>query len=106
MNIQPVSLRSVIDDFELGPIKRTLFFDPKFTIPEIDDLSLHPYRKLTYRIKGVGTVTHFVSNKAINSRANGPNDLFQQLQISDLGLRRYPLQQSVGKSLLRSLFCC
>lgn len=98
MNIQPASLRSVIDDFELGPIKRSLFFDRKFMIPEVDDSSLHPYRKLIYRTPGVGVVTHFVSNKAINNRKNGPNDLFHQLQASDLGLRRYPLQQSVGKS--------
>ncbi|ODM15422.1 hypothetical protein SI65_09025 [Aspergillus cristatus] len=104
MNIQPVSLRSVIDDFELSPIKRTLFFDPKFTIPEIDDSSLHPYRKLIYRIPGVGSLTHFASNKAINSRENGPNDLFRQLQISDLGLRRYPLQQSVVPGTLTAHF--
>lgn len=100
VKIKPVSLRSVIDEFELSPIKRTVFFDPKFMTPEIDDSSLHPYRKLTYRLPGVGSVTHFVSNMAINSRANGPNDLFQQLQASDLGLRRYPLQQSVGTSTI------
>lgn len=96
MNIKPISLRTVIDDFELGPIKRTLLFDRKFAVPEIDDRSLHPYRKLTYRIPGSGWITHFVSNKNINSRANGPNDLFKRFQVSDLGLRRYPLQQSVG----------
>lgn len=105
MNIKPVSLRSVIDDFELGPIKRTLFFDPKFMIPRVDDLSFYPYRKLTYDIAGVGSITHFVSNKAINSRENGPNDLFQQLQVSDLGLRRYPLQQSVGKAIFIPILC-
>lgn len=96
--IKPTSLRSVVDDFELGPIKRTLFFDPRFAVPEIDDRSLCPYRKLTYCLFGAGNVTHFISNRAINSRANGPNDLFRQLQVSDLGLRRYPLQQSVGES--------
>lgn len=96
--IKPMSLRSVVDDFELGPIKRTLFFDPRFAVPEVDDRSLCPYRKLTYRMDGAGTVTHFISNRAINGRANGPNDLFRQLQVSDLGLRRYPLQQSVGES--------
>ena len=98
VDIKPTSLRSVIDDFELGPIKRTLFFDPKFAVPEIDDRSLSPYRKLTYHMPGSAAITHFVSNRAINSRTNGPNDLFQQLQVSDLGLRRYPLQQSVGES--------
>lgn len=96
--IKPTSLRSVVDDFELGPIKRTLFFDPRFAVPEIDDRSLCPYRKLTYCLFGAGTVAHFISNRAINSRAKRPNDLFRQLQVSDLGLRRYPLQQSVGES--------
>ena len=99
VNLKPTSLRSVVDDFELGPIKRTLFFDPKFAVPEIDDRSLFPYRKLTYRMLGSGVITHFVSNRAINSRVDGPNDLFHQLQVSDLGLRRYPLQQSVGESV-------
>lgn len=99
MNIKPVSLRSVVDDFELGPIKQTLFFDPKFAVPEIDDQSLYPYRKLSYPIMGAGSITQFVSNKAINGRENGPNDLFRRLQFADIGLRRYPLQQSVGKSI-------
>lgn len=97
MDMHPASLRSIVDDFELGPIKRALYFDSKFARPEVDDRSLYPFRKLTYRIKGVGAITHFVSNKAVNSRENGPNDLFKQLQSTDLGLRRYPLQQSVGK---------
>lgn len=95
--MRPISLRSVIEDLELSPIKRVLHFDPKFAIPEIDDASLYPYRKLTYHIPGVGYIFHFVSNKAINSRLNGPDDLFGQMQATDLGLRRYPLQQSVGK---------
>lgn len=96
MKMHPISLRSVVDDFELGPIKRALYFDPKFARPDVDDQSLYPYRKLTYRIQGVGSITHFVSNRSINSRENGPNDMFKQLQFMDLGLRRYPLQQSVG----------
>lgn len=97
MEMHPASLRSVVDDFELGPIKRALYFDTKFARPEVDDQSLYPFRKLTYRIRGVGSITHFVSNKNINSHENGPNDLFRQLQSKDLGLRRYPLQQSVGE---------
>ncbi|KAI9929841.1 hypothetical protein MW887_011647 [Aspergillus wentii] len=104
VKMHPISLRSVLEDFELGPIKRTIFFDSKFAVPEVDDQSLSPYRKLTYRIRGVGSITHFVSNKTINSRANGPNDLFKQLQVADLGLRRYPLQQSVVAGTLTAHF--
>lgn len=92
-----LSLRSVVDEFELSPIKRALYFDPKYIIPEIDDITLYPYRKLTYNIPRVGSITHLVSNRAINSRVNGPDDLFDQLQQAGLGLRRYPLQQSVGE---------
>lgn len=91
-----ISLRAVVDDFELAPIKRAFVFDSKFAVPEIDDQSVFPYRKLTYRIRS-GTITHFVSNRAINSRENGPDALFKNLQTADLGLRRYRLQQSVGE---------
>lgn len=97
LTVQPVSLRSVIDDFGLGPLKRAYHFDGRFAIPDIDDKTLFPYRKLTYRIPGVGSITHFVANRIINSRPDGPNDLFRQLQVADLGLRRYLLQHSVGK---------
>lgn len=98
-NMPPVSIRSVVDDFDLGPIQRALYFNPKMAIPEIDDESLFPYRKLTYRIRGVGSITHFVANRAINSQYGGPNDMFRTLQTGDLGLRRYRLQQSVGKHI-------
>ncbi|KKK17010.1 hypothetical protein ARAM_003408 [Aspergillus rambellii] len=102
--MHPVSLRSVIDDFELSPIKRALFFDPKFAMPEIDDRTFFPYRKLSYRIPGAGYITHFVSSQSINTRPNGPNDLFNQLQVADAGLRRYPLQQSVVAGTLTAHF--
>lgn len=97
MNMNPVSLRVVLDHFELGPIKRAILFDRKFSIPEIDDNTFFPYRKLTYKLDGVGTITHFVSNKAINGRANGPDDLFINLQRGDFGLKRFRLQSSLGK---------
>ena len=97
LGMRPISLRSVIEDLEMSPIKRALSFDPKFMVPEIDDRTLHPYRKLTYMIPEVGSITHLVSNRAINTRPNGPDDLFKQLQGADLGLRRYPLQKSVGE---------
>lgn len=99
MNMNPVSLRVVLDHFELAPIKRAIVFDRKFSIPNIDDNSFFPYRKLFYKLDGVGSITHFVSNKAINSRANGPDDLFINLQRDDLGLKRFRLQASLGKYL-------
>ncbi|KAH2927129.1 hypothetical protein KXW15_001781 [Aspergillus fumigatus] len=84
LTVQPVSLRSVIDDFGLGPLKRAYHFDGRFAIPDIDDKTLFPYRKLT--------------------RPDGPNDLFRQLQVADLGLRRYPLQHSVVAGTLTAHF--
>ncbi|KAF7587954.1 hypothetical protein BBP40_006493 [Aspergillus hancockii] len=99
-----ISLRAVIDEFELSPIKRSLFFDPKFMTPKVDDTSLFPYRKLTYGIPGVGVITHLVSNRTINSRVTGPNDMFRDLQAADLGLRRFPLQQSVVAGTLTAHF--
>ncbi|PWY91529.1 hypothetical protein BO94DRAFT_573950 [Aspergillus sclerotioniger CBS 115572] len=104
LGMRPVSLRSVIEELEMSPIKRALSFDPKFMVPEIDDRTLYPYRKLTYEIPGVGSITHLVSNRAINTRPNGPDDLFKQLQVADLGLRRYPLERSVVGGTLTAHF--
>lgn len=95
--IRPIALRWVIDDIETSPIKRALSWDAKFMVPEVDDVSLYPYRKLTYTIPGVGSIMHLVANREINTRRNGPDELFGQLQCEELGLRRYPLAQSVGK---------
>ncbi|QQK43144.1 Oxoglutarate/iron-dependent dioxygenase [Penicillium digitatum] len=104
MNMNPISLRVVLDHFELAPIKRAILFDRKFSIPEVDDNSFFPYRKLTYKLDGVGSITHFVSNKAINSRATGPDDLFINLQRGDLGLKRFRLQSSLVAGTLTSHF--
>ncbi|OJJ48222.1 hypothetical protein ASPZODRAFT_140536 [Penicilliopsis zonata CBS 506.65] len=104
VDMQPISLRAVVDEFELSPIKRALYFDTKYAVPLVDDHSVAPYRKLTYLLPGVGSITHFVANRAINRRTNGPDDLFRQLQLLDLGLRRYPLQQSVVPGTLTAHF--
>ncbi|CAI7576308.1 unnamed protein product [Penicillium bialowiezense] len=104
MKMTPVSLRVVLDHFELAPIKRAILFDQKFSIPEVDDISFFPYRKLTYNLEGVGTITHFVSNRTINSRKNGPDDLFVKLQSGDLGLKRFRIQSSLVAGTLTSHF--
>ncbi|KAJ5317659.1 hypothetical protein PENANT_c004G03288 [Penicillium antarcticum] len=104
MSMNPVSLRVVLDHFELAPIKRAILFDRKFSLPDIDDSSMFPYRRLTYKIEGVGSITHYVSNRAINSRKNGPDDLFVNLQRDDLGLKRFRLQSSLVAGTLTSHF--
>ncbi|KAL3483075.1 2OG-Fe(II) oxygenase superfamily-domain-containing protein [Aspergillus germanicus] len=109
LNMQTISLRAVIDDYEVAPIRRAIVFDPgpKETAliePEIDDVYSHPYRRLVFDLPGAGTVTHFVTNREINAKTNGPNDLFIQLQQANLGLRRYPLSQAVVNGTLNTQF--
>lgn len=56
------------------------------------------YRKDTFTLPGIGTVTQFAASTAANGLEGGPNDMFHQLQTTEgLGLRRYGLKQSVGK---------
>ncbi|KAL2010317.1 hypothetical protein VTN00DRAFT_6124 [Thermoascus crustaceus] len=103
LTMHTASLRSVTSDFELGVEGRRAFvFSPKYMTPAFEDLG--SYQKYTYQIPGVGSVTHFVATKSVNSRLNGPNDLFKQLQALDIPLRRYPLQQSVVAGTLTSHF--
>ena len=95
LNMPSVSLRSVVHDLELGAIKRASAPGPNCLQPVVE--FSRTYLKHTYHIEGVGSVTHFLASRDVLSRQNGPNDLFRQLQTTDLGLRRYPLQQSVGE---------
>ena len=55
------------------------------------------YRECVYQLGNGLTITHLISNNAINSAPGGPDDLFCQLQIEDLGLERLPMKQSVGR---------
>ncbi|KAJ5145748.1 Oxoglutarate/iron-dependent dioxygenase [Penicillium bovifimosum] len=88
MTMKPISCRVVYDDSERPSMKREMVFDKKFMIPEIDD-----------KLDGVGFITHFVANAEINSRPNGPDDLFIGLQREDLGLKRFPLSSSLVQAL-------
>ncbi|KAK3363435.1 hypothetical protein B0T25DRAFT_442633 [Lasiosphaeria hispida] len=38
----------------------------------------------------IGSFTLFVSNQNINSRQHGPDDLFRELSVTDIGLKRNP----------------
>lgn len=64
--------------------------------PAVDKVSLMPFEIRTAQIPKGGSITHFVSNEAINERENGPDSLFAQLQKLDLGLKRYPLGAAQG----------
>ena len=93
LDLRLVSLRSVSHDLEIGAIKRGA--PNTGPIQPVVELC-GAYVKQTFHIEGVGSVTHFLANRATLNRPNGPNDLFQQLQVTDFGLRRYPLH-SAGK---------
>ncbi|KAH0544635.1 hypothetical protein FGG08_001285 [Glutinoglossum americanum] len=55
---------------------------------------LENYRVHTYAITDCGTVTHFMANRTINERPDGPDDMFLALQQADIGLKRFPLKNS------------
>ena len=52
------------------------------------------YRIHTFTIPGCGTITHFMANQTINTRADGPDDMFVALQKAPLGLKRFPLSNA------------
>ncbi|KAJ5138753.1 Oxoglutarate/iron-dependent dioxygenase [Penicillium bovifimosum] len=104
MTMNPISRQVLLDDSEQPSMRREMVFDRKFMIPEIDDVSLSPYRKLTYKLDGVGFITHLVANAEINSRPNGSDDLFIGLQREDLGLKRFPLSSSLVAGTLTAHF--
>ncbi|OQE23857.1 hypothetical protein PENSTE_c008G01386 [Penicillium steckii] len=82
----PISLWDVVPAPYSSPMERSRSLD--------DPTSLAPYRKLKYSLGEIGTITHLVSNLAINARDNGPDDLFQRFQGLNLDLRRERLQMS------------
>lgn len=91
--MREISLESVLDGIKPYTSKQ---MENKIA-PVVDKDFLKPYEVRTYRLPGVGSITHFVSNASINRRENGPDDMFSQLQKLDLGLRRYPLGASQGE---------
>ncbi|KAI5303568.1 hypothetical protein KEM56_007412 [Ascosphaera pollenicola] len=102
--VNPIPLRLVIPDLEMGAAGHSVPL-------QLNKGEIHPhieymknYRKDTFEIENVGTITHFASNTTINARENGPNDMFQQLQEADIGLARHPLVMSVVPQMLTSHF--
>jgi hypothetical protein len=90
--MQEVSLQSVLEGVKPYS-KLACLIEP----PTVDKVSLLPFEIRTAQIPKSGSITHFVSNAALNERANGPDFLFTQLQKLDLGLKRYPLGAAQGK---------
>ncbi|KAF2134941.1 hypothetical protein P153DRAFT_305883, partial [Dothidotthia symphoricarpi CBS 119687] len=64
----------------------------------------HGYRIIRYTIPGIeGFITHMIANKTINEEPGGPDDMFEDLQKHDIGLRRraLPNTQLKGDSYCR-----
>jgi hypothetical protein len=97
LKIPTVPLSAAIGGINLCRNKRTVIKNRQSSfLPQIDDRSFAPYKLITYGLGASGYIMHFVSNEVINSRPRGPNELFEELQKANLGLRRYPLDQAQG----------
>lgn len=58
----------------------------------------HNYRINYFEIPGIdGFVAHLIANRTVNEEAGGPDDMFVELQGTDIGLRRRPLQTAMLK---------
>ena len=58
----------------------------------------HNYRINRYTIPGIdGFVAHLIANKTVVEEPGGPDDMFQELQQTDIGLRR----RSLGSGMLK-----
>ncbi|ORY17231.1 hypothetical protein BCR34DRAFT_583702 [Clohesyomyces aquaticus] len=58
----------------------------------------HNYRINRYSIPGIdGFVAHLIANKTVIEEPDGPDDMFEELQHIDIGLRRRPLGAGVIK---------
>lgn len=55
----------------------------------------HDYRINQYTIPGIsGFVTHMIANKTVVEEPGGPDDMFEELQKQDIGLRRRLIENS------------
>lgn len=55
----------------------------------------HEYRINRYSLPGIsGFVTHMIANRRVVEEPGGPDDMFEELQKVDIGLRRRPLENS------------
>ncbi|KAL4820411.1 hypothetical protein BDW67DRAFT_172641 [Aspergillus spinulosporus] len=106
LNIPTVPLPAAADGTNMCRNKRAIVENPRSRSlpPQIDDRSFAPYKLLTYNLGDSGYIMHFISNEVINGRPRGPNELFEELQKANLGLRRYPLDQAQVAGTLTAHF--
>ncbi|KAJ4332066.1 hypothetical protein N0V87_008687, partial [Didymella glomerata] len=64
----------------------------------IDVSFAHGYRVNRYSIPGIeGFVTHMIANSSVVEEPGGPDEMFEELQGMDIGLRRRPLEGGMLK---------
>jgi hypothetical protein len=64
----------------------------------------HGYRINWYTLPGIdGFIAHMIANKTVREEPGGPNDMFEELQQTDIGLRRraMPNGQIKGETVCR-----
>lgn len=90
-----MSPRAVFDDHEIEYTGHALLKDTclSYVIPREHEL-IGDWRVNTFDLVPGNLVTHFCSNSIINKKPSGPDQLFRDLQRTDIGLQRYALATS------------
>lgn len=65
--------------------------------PSFEHTDSSGYRYRQWSLDGIGSIWHVKSTEAINEQPDGPNDLFNSFQTTDIGLKRLVLRQANGK---------
>ncbi|KAI9756288.1 MAG: hypothetical protein M1815_003872 [Lichina confinis] len=77
------------------------------TLPVIEETSSSfdgNYRITVLQLPDCGTIAHVQANHAIITRTGGPDSMFLNLQRSNMGLKRFPLGNSVVSGALTAHF--
>ncbi|PVH95757.1 hypothetical protein DM02DRAFT_570729 [Periconia macrospinosa] len=89
-----VSAASLHDPF--NPLSTSYMYSRDLHLPMVN-LSVsfaHNYRINRFSIPGIdGFITHMIANKTVVQEANGPHDMFESLQQTDIGLARRSMGQ-------------
>ncbi|KAI8938200.1 hypothetical protein NX059_005861 [Plenodomus lindquistii] len=78
----------------LWPVTSAYTLSRDITSPLIDvRVSFsHGYRINRYTVPGIeGFITHMIANKTVLEEAGGPDEMFEELQQTDIGLVRHPM---------------
>ena len=84
-----ISAKSLHETFWPLSASYTLSRDVSSPLLGVSISMAHGYRINRYQIPGInGFITHMVANKTVIGEEGGPNTMFEELQKTDIGLRR------------------